>query len=305
MKSAYFLIPLILGACVSTEVQEEVGLIGDATAAVAERTITQLGPQIRAFEESEPERAAANGDVWKLSVGCTDTEAVFNSDSLETCQVEKLRNGASGGSPEPFQAVARKFAVLEDYSAALAELAAAGTEQEVKLAFGNATDALDGLADQTGSTRVGRIADLLGENSEKVDAVVDAGVSALRARLLRRLVTQAHPQVATIAGEIKALLRGMNIDPAYSTAYDAMVASNRAALQARLDGPAALASAYRDLEAKHAAFIAIAERSVFTQLDQLVEAHGGLRARLRQRPSGDELKAYVRALKDLKKTLEG
>lgn len=296
---------LSLSACVSSDVAQEVALLSDATEAASDRTIRQLQPQIDAFEAAEPNRAAEDGDVWRLSTACTDAEAVFDYSSLDECKVLKTPNGTAGPrAPTSVQSVVRKFALLEDYSLALSELAAAETEAEVKLAFGNAADALGGLADQTGSRRIGSVAALLGNNKEKVGAVVDAGVSALRARLMKRMVSDAHPQIVTVTGEIKAQLIALDFDPNYSVAFENMRQANRAAQQARIDGTG-LASAYSLLEDAHATFMRVAERSIYSQLDQLTAAHAGLNARLKQNPSADELKGYVRALKNLKATLQG
>lgn len=295
-----------LSACVSSDVQKEVGLISDATEAVSDRALKRLAPQIRAFEEAEPERAAADGDVWLLSVACDTNEEVFSYDSLEACQVEKLANGGAGPrSPTLVQSVERKLKALATYSTLLTELATAGTEEDLQLAFGNLTNAIGDLGAETSSDGLTRIATLFGDKSDKVDAVVDAGVSALRARLLKRTVADAHPLVVRLTGEVKAQLLALNFDPGYIAARDAMRAANDAALGSVSSGNVAeTAAAYRALEAKHAAFIRVAERSIYIQLDQLAAAHDGLRARLGQRPSREALADYVRALKDLKKTLE-
>lgn len=299
-------ISLCLSACVSSEVAREVALMSDATEAASARTIAGLQPRLDAFEATEPERAAEDGDIWKLSPECVQAESVFDYSSLSACTVQKFPDGsAEPRPPTPAQAVVRKFALLEDYSAALSELAAAETEEEIKLAFGNATGSLGDLAEQTGSERVGTIAALLGENSEKVDAVVDAGISALRARLLKRTVASAHPQIVDLTGEIKAQLLQINFDTEYTQAFEDMRQANRAAVEARIAGGAGLAAAYRTLEARHSAFLAVAEGSIYNQLDQLAAAHAGLNARLKQNPSAEELQGYVRALKELKATLEG
>lgn len=300
----FFLV--FLSACVSADVQREVGLIGEATEAVSNRAMTRLAPQVQAFEEAEPERAAEDGDVWLLSVECDTNSEIFNYDSLDACKVEKLANGGAGKrAPTLLQSVERKLSGLVQYSTLLSELAAAGTEDEIQLAFGNLTNALDDLGDETSSGGLTRIADLFDDSSDKVDAVVDAGVSALRARMLKRTVTDAHPLVVSLTGELKAQLLALNFDPGYISARDDMRQANDAALASVSSGDVAqTAAAYRTLEARHAAFIRVAERSIYIQLDQLAAAHDGLRARLGQRPSRDALSEYVRALKDLKKTLE-
>lgn len=297
---------LVLSACVSADVQEEVSILGEASAEVSDRTLKALAPQIAAFEAQEPERAAANQDLWILSEACSKTQEVFNYDALQDCDVVKIRNEASNVLPTQIQAIERKLGGLAEYMTLLADLASASTEAEVKLAFGALSGSLDNLGKATGSSGVSSASALISDNKEKIDAVVDASVSALRARYLRQTVKEAHPLIVQIAGELKAGLQAIDFDPAYSLA----VANLRAAEVEALDATASTdvartGAAYRALETRHEAFLKAAEASVYNELDQVVAAHAGLRARLRARPSPEELKGYVRALKDLKKTLEG
>lgn len=299
-------IGLCLTACVSADVQQEVALIDGASSDVSTRTIAAIQPQIDAFEAQAPERAAANRDLWTLSEGCSKAQEIYNYDALQTCRVVKVANATTGSDPTQIQAIERKLATLTEYTGLLSELASAETEAEIKLAYGALSDALASLGAATGSSGIGDISEVLTEKRDKVDALVDASVSALRARYLRRTVRAAHPALVAVSAELKAAMRAIDFDPAYGVALDAMRAAEIEALDASAsDDEARMAAAFRNLEAQHAAFIEVAEASVYIQLDQLVAAHGGLRARLAARPSAAQLAAYVGALKDLKATLEG
>jgi hypothetical protein len=297
---------LAISGCVSPDVATEVDAIGASTRSVSSQTLDALEPQIRAYKAAAPRRAAQNGDVWLLSEACDRNAEVFDTTSLEACKVEKIPNAGAGAvAPTSLQAVERKLQGLSEYMTLLADLAGAETEAEVKVAFGNLVGSLEKLGDQTSSDRIATLAEILDLNSKKVDAVVDTAVSALRARLLRQVVTEAHPAVARLTGEIKAQLLALNFDQEFLNSQAAMFAANDAALAAVPAGDVdATEAAFKALEARHKEFKRAADNSIYTQLDRLAEAHGGLRARLSQRPSKDDLARYVRALKDLKATLK-
>lgn len=297
---------LWLSGCSATDVSKEVKSFSDSVELTKSTLDKKLEPALTEAHDKRLRKAAARGDSWRLSPGCSDLAVYAKLDKEPKCEI--LRKPALEQSPA--FAIKRKVKGLASYVGALALMASSDPEKALVDGYGEAVLGLEDLAEASGDAKFAAEVQRLVDTKVAAGSVLTFTVENVRMARLRKLVANADPNVKAVVQETMDLIHSIDGDAKAKNKIDPtfrklQVALNQAQKNFRLATTTeSRLIAMKNMEKAHAEFVEYEPKSMLGLLRQISVTHSALNSRLKANPTLKEVGTFLDSLAKLHSSLK-
>lgn len=249
--------------------------------------------ETRETQEIENQRFQAGQRVVALTPEC---EAIDLEIVSRDCQLMRL--GLDDSANVGGRDARRYMTLIDEYVSALALLARADTQREISSAIGVLQSSVIELSGNTQSTRLSRFATSLEASGDATSRLAGFFANSAKRHAIRNLVLAADPEIAVLSAAIEQVLYeelGQNT----VLLYQSLIASERAAIEARSISEAAHRQAVQEFEVAYSAYMQAVNAPLPAAIRKVASSHAALSARVTGPATSQETINFLKELQDL------